>query len=251
MTLTDILPAREQARGSASDAHLSPEYRDLAESLRKRIEGEVRFDNGTRALYASDLSIFRQPPIGVVIPRRIDDVVITLEECRSRGVPVLSRGCGTSLAGQTCNVAVVIDFSKYLNRLLSIDAEAKIARVQPGVIRDDLNDAAERHHLTFAPDPATHEYCTVGGMIGNNSCGAHSVMGGKTVDNIEELDVVTYEGLRLRVGRTSDADLEQIIAAGGRRGEIYGKLRELRDRYADLVRQRFPRIPRRVSGYNL
>jgi FAD/FMN-containing dehydrogenase/Fe-S oxidoreductase len=224
---------------------------DLARALRKRIEGEVRFDAGSRALYATDLSIYRQPPIGVVIPRTIEDVIATVEECRARGVPIFGRGCGTSLAGQACNVAVVIDFSKYLNRLLSLDAQAKIAQVEPGIIRDDLNNAAEKCHLTFAPDPATHRYCTVGGMIGNNSCGVHSVMAGKTVDNIEELDILTYDGCRMRVGRTGDRDLDGIIASGGQRGIIYRKLRDLRDRYAALVRERYPRIPRRVSGYNL
>ena len=142
------------------------------------------FDAGSRALYATDLSIYHQPPIGVVIPRTIDDVTITVDECRQRGIPILGRGCGTSLAGQTCNVAVVLDFSKYLNRLLALDPEGKSARVEPGLIRDDLDHAARPHHLTFVPDPATHRYCTLGGIIGNNSCGAHSVMGGKTVDNV-------------------------------------------------------------------
>ncbi len=224
---------------------------ELSAALRKRIDGEVRFDTGSRALYATDLSIYRKPPIGVVIPKSIDDVVATVEECRNRDVPILGRGCGTSLAGQTCNIAVVIDFSKYLNRILSLDVEAKIEQVEPGVIRDDLDNAAEQHHLTFAPDPATHQYCTVGGMIGNNSCGVHSVMAGKTVDNIEELEILTYDGCRMRVGRTSDAELARIISAGGQRGVIYRKLRDLRDRYAALVRERYPRIPRRVSGYNL
>ena len=178
-------------------------------------------------------------------------MIATVEECRNRGVPILGRGCGTSLAGQTCNVAVVIDFSKYLNRLLWLDPHRKLAQVEPGIIRDDLNNAAEKHQLTFGPDPATHMYCTMGGMIGNNSCGVHSVMAGKTVDNIEELDILTYDGCRMRVGRTSDDELDRIIASGGQRGVIYHKLRDIRDRYATLVRERYPRIPRSVSGYNL
>src|SRR5690242_4172903 len=247
-----ILPAQEIAGRSAHPVLLNSDVSaDLQSALHSRIEGEVRFDPGSRALYATDLSIYRQVPIGVVIPKSIDDVVATMEECHRRAVPVLGRGCGTSLAGQTCNVAVVIDFSKYLNRLLSLDPNSKTARVEPGIIRDDLNNAAEQHHLTFAPDPATHQYCTVGGMIGNNSCGVHSVMGGKTVDNVDELEILTYDGLRMTVGRTSDAELERIIADGGARGVMYRKLRDLRDRYAGLVRERFPRIPRRVSGYNL
>jgi FAD/FMN-containing dehydrogenase/Fe-S oxidoreductase len=211
----------------------------------------VRFDDGSRALYATDASNYRQVPIGVVIPRTVDDVVAALAVCRGFDAPVLSRGGGTSLAGQCCNVAVVLDFSKHLNRILDLDPQARRARVEPGLVLDDLRDAAEEHHLTFGPDPATHTHCTLGGMIGNNSCGVHSVMAGKTVDNVEELEILTYEGLRLRVGATSEDELERIIRSGGRRGEIYARLRALRDRYADLIRERYPDIPRRVSGYNL
>jgi FAD/FMN-containing dehydrogenase/Fe-S oxidoreductase len=229
----------------------SPAAEDLAARLRRTIRGEVRFDAGSRALYAADLSMYRQVPIGVVIPRDLDDVVVTVAACRERGAPNLGRGCGTSLAGQCCNVAVIIDFSKYVNRITELDPDRRPAWVEPGVICDQLRDAAQKHHLILAPDPATHEYCTLGGMIGNNSCGAHSVMGGKTVDNTEELEVLTYDGLRLRVGPTSEADLDSIIAAGGRRGEIYRTLRDLRDRHADKIRGGFPHIPRRVSGYNL
>jgi len=247
MAVHDLVPA-EALRSAPSWAGAAA---GLSAVLRKRVEGEVRFDAGSCALYATDLSIYRQPPIGVVIPKSIDDVVATVEECRNRGVPILGRGCGTSLAGQACNVAVVIDFSKYLNRLVSLDAQGKTAHVEPGIIRDDLDRAAEQRGLTFAPDPATHQYCTVGGMIGNNACGVHSVMAGKTADNVEELDILTYDGCRMRVGRTSDEELDRIIAGGGPRGIIYRKLRDLRDRYAVLIRERYPRIPRRVSGYNL
>ncbi len=224
---------------------------DLEEALKQTITGEVRFDRGGRALYATDLSIYRQMPVGVVIPRTLDDVVATVQACREHGVPILGRGCGTSLAGQCCNVAVVIDFSKYLNRIVGLDSARRTATVQPGVICDAVRQAAEKHHLTLAPDPATHAYCTLGGMIGNNSCGAHTIMGGKTVDNVEELEILTYAGLRMHVGQTSAGDLERIIHQGGRRGEIYARLLALRDRYMDLIRERYPHIPRRVSGYNL
>src|SRR5581483_6203580 len=156
----------------------------LAEALRKHVRGEVRFDNGSRALYATDGSNFRQIPIGVVVPRDIDDVIAAISISREHGAPVLSRGGGTSLAGQCCNVAVILDYSKYMNRIIEIDPERKIARVQPGVVLDHLRNAAEKHHLTFGPDPATHSRCTLGGMIGNNSCGVHSVMAGKTDENI-------------------------------------------------------------------
>jgi FAD/FMN-containing dehydrogenase len=195
--------------------------RALESDLRSRVAGEVRFDTSSRALYATDGSSYRQVPIGVVVPRTCDDVIATLATCREHGAPILSRGGGTSLAGQCCNAAVVMDFSKYLAQILEIDPARKLARVQPGVILDHLRNAAEKHHLTFAPDPATHDRCTLGGMIGNNSCGVHSVMAGKTDDNIEALDVLTYDGLRMNVGATSPEELEQIVRAGGRRGEIY------------------------------
>ena len=224
---------------------------DLASALKRRTRAEVRFDTGSRALYASDLSMYRQVPIGVVVPRSVDDVIATVRTCREFSIPILGRGCGTSLAGQCCNLAVVIDFSKHLHHILEINARKKYARVEPGVINDQLRDATEQFHLTLAPDPATHEYCTLGGMIGNNSCGAHSVMGGKTAENTEELDILTYDGLRMTVGPVSESELDAIIRRGGRKGEIYGKLRAIRDRYGKLIRERYPRIPRRVSGYNL
>ena len=223
----------------------------LAEQLQHRITGEVRFDTGARAAYSADASNYRQVPIGVVIPRSIEDIAATLDLCREHGVPILPRGGGTSQNGQCVNIAVVIDTSKYLNRVLEIDPVARTARVEPGTVCDTLRDAAEQHGLTFGPDPATHSRCTLGGMIGNNSCGAHSMMAGKTVDNIETLDIITYDGLRLTVGPTSEDELVRIIRAGGRRGEIYGRLRALRDKYAELIRTRFPKIKRRVSGYNL
>jgi FAD/FMN-containing dehydrogenase len=203
----------------AKDAYVA-KAEGLAAELEQRIQGEVRFEDGDRALYAADLSMFRQVPIGVVVPRTIDDVVETVAACRRRGVPILGRGCGTSLAGQCCNVAVVIDFSKYLNRILGIDARSRTAWVQPGVICDQLRNEGKKYGLTWAPDPATHEYCTFGGMIGNNSCGAHSVMGGKTVDNIEELEVLTYEGHRFLVGAADKSELQRIIGNGGPKGEI-------------------------------
>ena len=223
----------------------------LAAALRRHLRGEVRFDKGSRALYATDGSSYRQVPIGVVVPCDVDDVVATVSLAREFGAPILCRGGGTSLAGQCCNVAVVMDMSKYLDGILQIDPVRRLARVQPGVVLDHLRNAAEKHHLTLGPDPATHDRCTLGGMIGNNSCGVHSVMAGKTDDNIEELEILTYDGLRMRVGQTSSEDLERIIREGGRRGQIYAGLKALATSYGDLVRQRFPNIPRRVSGYNL
>jgi FAD/FMN-containing dehydrogenase/Fe-S oxidoreductase len=223
----------------------------LAAELSTSVRGEVRFDNGSRALYATDASNYRQVPVGVVIPKDVDDVIKTVAACHRYSTPIFTRGGGTSLAGQCCNAAVVIDMSKYMNQVISIDPQQKLACVQPGAILDDLRRAAEQYKLTFGPDPATHSRCTLGGMIGNNSCGVHSVMSGKTDDNVEELEILTYDGLRMRVGRTSDEELERVIQEGGRRGQIYARLQSLRDRYAGLIRERFPDIPRRVSGYNL
>ncbi|HEY1587422.1 MAG TPA: FAD-binding oxidoreductase, partial [Polyangia bacterium] len=223
----------------------------LEKALRARVSGEVRFTPGDRALYATDGSNYRQVPIGVVIPRTLDDVIATVEECKNHGAPLLSRGGGTSLAGQCCNVAVVIDWSKHLNQILSLDAAARTAVVQPGCVLDNLRHRAWRQHLTFAPDPSTHEYCTLGGMIGNNSCGVHSILGGRTVDNVESLEILTYDGIRLRVGATPDDELERLCATEGRVGQIYRDLVALRDRYARLIRARYPKIPRRVSGYSL
>ena len=225
--------------------------RALAIDLLNEVDGEVRFDAGSRALYATDASNYRQVPIGVVVPHSVEAAIAAVNVARRHGAPIVNRGGGTALAGQTCNAAVVLDFSKYVNRIIELDAAGKRARVQPGIVLDELRNAAERHNLTFGPDPATHDHCTLGGMIGNNSCGVHSVMAGKTDDNVLSLDVLTYDGERLRVGPTPEAELARIVDAGGRRGEIYRRLREVRDTYADDIRARFPNIPRRVSGYNL
>ena len=232
----------------------------LEQSLRANVRGEVRFDRGARALYATDGSNYRQIPIGVVVPRDTEDVIAAIALCREFGAPLLCRGGGTSLAGQCCNVAVILDFSKYMSKILEIDPDRRIARVQPGVVLDHLRAAAEKHHLTFGPDPAAHDRCTLGGMIGNNSCGAHSVMAGKTDDNIEELEILTYDGARLTVGQNLIQDRSAGVppAVAGpspprsdRADQIYNSLKQIGERYGDLVRQRFPNIPRRVSGYNL
>jgi FAD/FMN-containing dehydrogenase/Fe-S oxidoreductase len=226
-------------------------HRELEALLKKSLRGDVRFDLGSRALYAADSSNYRQLPVGVILPRDAADVEAALAACRTTGAAVLPRGAGTSLAGQCANVAVVFDFSRYMNKLRSIDPAAKLARVEPGIVLDRLREAAELHHLTYGPDPATHSRCTLGGMIGNNSCGAHGLMAGKVVDNIESLDIVLYDGTRMTVGRTSPAELEALIHGGGRVGQIYADLAKLRDRYSSLILEKFPRIPRRVSGYNL
>lgn len=162
--------------------HESLDIAGLEGELRRSLEGEVRFDAGSRALYAASGAVYRQVPIGVVIPRHVDDVIHAAAAARSYGAPILARGGGTSMAGQSCNVALVLDFSKYMHRLIALDPDRTRARVQPGLVLDNLQTAAAQHRLTFPPDPATHDHCTLGGMIGNNSCGTHSVMGGTTAD---------------------------------------------------------------------
>ncbi|HEV7226280.1 MAG TPA: FAD-binding and (Fe-S)-binding domain-containing protein [Pirellulales bacterium] len=251
MTMLPILGARPTPRSAARNEASRLDAAALEADLRAAVRGEVRFDDGSRALYATDGSNYRQTPIGIVVPRDEDDVVEAVAVARRHGAPVLGRGGGTSLAGQCCNVAVVLDFSKYMRGIVELDPHNKLARVQPGCVLDFLRGAAEKHHLTYGPDPSTHNHCTLGGMIGNNSCGVHSIMAGKTDANTEELEILLYDGTRMKVGKTSDQELEQLIRAGGRRGEIYSRLKALRDKYADQIRLRFPNIPRRVSGYNL
>ena len=223
----------------------------LEHALRQAVTGEVRFDAGSRALYATDGSNYRQVPIGVVIPKTKDDVIQTVATCRQFGAPLLSRGGGTSLAGQCCNVAVVMDWSKYMHHIVELNPQQKYARVQPGTICDTLRNAATPHILTWGPDPATHDHCTFGGMLGNNSCGVHAQMAGKAGENVLSMDILLYDGTQMTVGWMDEEQLNAKIAQGGREGSIYGQLKSLRDRYGKLVRERYPRIPRRVSGYNL
>lgn len=223
----------------------------LRTQLESQTNADVRFDAATRAVYASEASNYRQLPIGVVVPKSIEDIVVAMRLCREANLPLLPRGAGTSMCGQSVNAAVIIDTSKYLNRIIDIDAQRRIARVEPGVICDQLKTAAAQHGLTFGPDPATHSRCTLGGMIGNNSCGAHSVMAGKTVENVERLEILTYDGERFWVGPTDEAQYQEHLAAGGRRAEIVRGLKALADQYGDDIRGGFPSIKRRVSGYNL
>jgi FAD/FMN-containing dehydrogenase/Fe-S oxidoreductase len=249
-TLTTITPLPLSSHAKPVDTF--SQAGELEKELKQFVKGEVRFDRGSRALYSSDASNYRQIPIGLVVPRDDQDVIATVAACRKYGAPVLPRGAGTSLAGQSCNVAVILDFTKYMNRILEINVDGQFARVQPGVVLDTLRGKAEEHRLTFGPDPSTHSRCTLGGMIGNNSCGTHSLLAGKTVDNVIELRILLYDGTQMTVGVTADeAELQSIIGTGGRKGAVYSSLRMIRDHYSALIRERFPQIPRRVSGYNL
>jgi len=223
----------------------------LERGLRGRVDGEVRFDAGSRGAYSTDGSNYRQVPIGVVIPRTVEAGAEAVAVCRSHGAPVVSRGGGTSLAGQACNRAVVLDWSKYCRGVTSVDTGRKTCVVEPGIVLDELNKALAGHRLMFGPRPATHDHCTLGGMIGNNSCGATAQAYGTTAANVVRLEVLTYDGERFWAGPADEEEYARIVAAGGRRAEIYQQLRELAGTYGDLIRERYPQIPRRVSGYNL
>jgi len=229
----------------------TPDVSALVAALRERVEGEIRFGAGDRALYATDASNYREPPVGVVVPFTVADLAETVRVCSDFDVPITHRGGGTALAGQTTNAAVIIDSSKYCTGLLALDPQRRLATVEPGITLDDLQRYCKPHGLRFGPDPATHSHNSIGGMIGNNSAGPHSVVAGVTSHNVESLEILTYDGLRMVVGRTSEAELARLAAEGGRRGAIYAALKDLRDRYADAIRRVYPKIPRRVSGFNL
>jgi FAD/FMN-containing dehydrogenase/Fe-S oxidoreductase len=216
----------------------------LARALRRDVDGEVHFDRGARALYATDASNYRHVPIGVVVPRTVDALVSAAAICREHDAPILPRGGGTSLAGQTCNHAVILDCSKHLGGV-DLDPDTGIAVVEPGVVLDHLKDVAAPHGWDFGPDPSTHDRCTLGGMLGNDSCGVHSVMsefygpGPRTAHHVEWLDALTYDGVRFRAGLLDGS------------GPFDAALARFADRWRDAIRARFPELPRRVSGYSL
>ena len=219
--------------------------RALEADLRAVVRGEVLFDGATRAIYATDSSNYRQVPLGVICPLDEADLRSALVVCARYGAPVLGRGAGTSLAGQACNVAVVFDLSRHFTKILSLDPVSRTARVQPGVVLDDLNAAARALDLTFGPDPATHAWCTLGGMVGNNSCGVHGIMAGMTVDHVDELVAVTYRNERLVLGPLDGMD------PASAHHRVVRDLLAVRDTYADEIATGYPGLSRRVSGYNL
>lgn len=210
---------------------------ELEAELRKAVRGEVGFDVTSRALTTMDASNYRRVPIGVVAPHDADDVAAVLEVCRDHMVPVVARGGGTSIAGQATGTGIVLDFTRHMNGLVSLDPDTRTAVVQPGLVLDRLQEAAAPHGLRFGPDPSTHSRCTLGGMIGNNSCGSHSVAWGTTADSVRELDVISGRGERLRLGQDW---------AGAPQG-----LREVVDGELARLRTGFPELPRRISGYAL
>lgn len=225
--------------------------RELVEELGRHVTGEVRFDKMTRMLYSTDASMYQIEPIGVVLPKNAEDVIAVVEIANKHGVPVLPRGGGTSLAGQTVGQAVVMDFSKYMRNIVEVNEEEGWVRTQPGIILDELNHKISSTNMLFAPDPSTSNRGNVGGAVGNNSCGAHSIIWGKTVDNVQELDVVLSNGATAHFGALNGEQLEVKMRAEGLEGDIYKTLFALGEANRDEILARYPKIQRRVSGYNL
>ena len=237
---------------TAAANRISGKERDeLAHELRQRVSGEVRFDPFSRVLYSTDASIYQMEPVGVVIPRSVEDVLAVVEVARDNGIPVLPRGGGTSLAGQTVNHAIVLDFSKYLNQVLEINQGEHWVRVRPGIVLDQLNKQLASHNLQYAPDPTTANRACVGGGIGNNTCGAHSVIYGKTLDHVKELEVVLADGTLTHFRSLDTAELEAKLGGTGLESDIYRGVRSIAQENASEIEARYPKILRRVSGYNL
>jgi FAD/FMN-containing dehydrogenase/Fe-S oxidoreductase len=249
VAVTDLPPPTSRPPEPAGSGRI--DVGTLEADLRRRVDGDVRFDTGTLGAYSTDASNYRMPPLGVVEPRTVEAAVEAAAVCREHGAPLLSRGGGTSLAGQTTNAAVVLDWSRYCNRLLSVDVDRRSCVVEPGMVLDHLDARLAEHGLTWGPQPATHWTCTVGGMLGNNACGSSAQVYGKAVDKVSRLEVLLADGTRMWVGPTSDEEYVEIVTASDRRAELYRGLRELRDRCLAEIRTGFPQIPRRVSGYNL
>ena len=226
------------------------ETAQIEQELGKVLEGEARFDPYSRAIYSTDASIYQIEPLGVVLPRSKEDVIATVELARQYGVPILPRGGGTSLAGQTVGRAIVIDMSKYMNNVLEVNTDERWARVQPGIVLEELNHRIRDTGLFFTPDPATSNRSNVGGAIGNNSCGSHSIVYGKTVDQIRELETVLSSGDLAQLGPLTSSDLESRLVKDGLEGQIYREVTDIIRQTAGDVEERFPKIMRRVGGYN-
>ncbi|MCC6945050.1 MAG: FAD-binding protein, partial [Thermomicrobiales bacterium] len=243
--LPPVDPSVRAARGVAETIQV------LEAELRSRIHGEVRFDRTSRMLYSTDASNYQIEPVGVVLPKSLDDVVGAVELAASHGVPILPRGGGSSLAGQTVGAALVIDFSKYLNRVLDINEEERTVTVEPGINLESLNRLLKPNGLMFGPDPSSSNRATAGGVVGNNSTGAHSILYGMTGDNVESVRFALADGDVIELGEVSAEELETQTAAGDARGRLLTQLREFGETNADLIRSDFPPHWRRSTGYSL
>src|SRR5262245_25476807 len=224
---------------------------DVEQELRRVVEGDVPFDTYSRLLYSTDASMYQVEPIGVVIPRHADDAQAVLEVANRRNVPVLPRGGGTSLTGQTVNHAIVLDFSAYLNKVIEVNQEELWARVQPGLIQDELNRHLRPMGLLFGPDTSTANRATLGGMIGNNSGGSHSIAYGLTIDHVLEVTALLADGTRAVFGRLNPREFAEKLKLPGLEGEIYRQVARIKNNYRDEILARYPKYWRRVCGYNL
>ncbi|MEV1294852.1 FAD-linked oxidase C-terminal domain-containing protein [Pseudonocardia sp. NPDC049635] len=229
----------------------APQATAIAEALHRADCGDVMTDASRRAQYSTDASNYRQVPSAVVLPRTRAHVVNAVAACRALQLPVTCRGAGTSTSGQALGAGVVLDFSRHFNRLLAVDVEKQTATVEPGIVLDDLQDAAAQHGLLFGADPSTHSRCTLGGMIGNNACGARSLAWGRTADNVVELEVLTYHGTVMTIGAMSRTEIDAAIAAGGEQGRIVGALHRLAQENLGVLRTELGRFARQASGYAL
>jgi FAD/FMN-containing dehydrogenase/Fe-S oxidoreductase len=227
------------------------EVNDLERELGKAIRGNVRFDAGSRLLYSTDASMYQMEPVGVVIPRDADDVQAAIETAARHKVAILPRGGGTSLTGQTVNHALVLDFSRYMDQVLEVNAEELWARVQPGLVQDNLNHHVRALGLGFGPDTSTSNRATLGGMLGNNSGGSHSIAYGLTVEHVIELTTVLADGSRAVFGEVTPDEFAAKCRAPGLEGQIYREVARIRDTYAEEIQAKYPAHWRRVSGYNL
>jgi FAD/FMN-containing dehydrogenase/Fe-S oxidoreductase len=232
-------------------ANFSGHYHEIEAKLKKRIEGDIRFDRYTRLLYSTDASIYQIEPIGVVVPRHKGDVQAVIEVANKLGVPVLPRGGGTSLAGQTVGHSIVLDFSKYMQNVLEVNKEELWCRVQPGLVQDELNAHVRPMGLQFGPDTSTSNRATIGGMIGNNSAGAHSLTYGKTLDHVIELTVLLADGSAVVLKDLSPEGLESKSRAETLESKVYREISRLAQQHKSEIVARYPKIMRRVSGYNL
>ena len=224
---------------------------DLESALRRHVRGDVRFDAGSKLLYSTDASMYQVEPIGVVIPRDADDVRAAVQVAREQKVALLPRGGGTSLTGQTVNRALVLDFTRYMNQVLEVNTEELWARVQPGLVQDELNHHVRPMGLLFGPDTSTSNRATLGGMMGNNSGGSHSLAYGLTVDHVIEIRALLADGSEAFFGELTPAEFEAKTRASGLEGQIYREVAAIREGYADEIRARYPKHWRRVAGYNL
>ncbi|MDP6702008.1 MAG: FAD-binding oxidoreductase, partial [Candidatus Latescibacteria bacterium] len=224
---------------------------ELAAALQRAVKGEVRFDAVSRMLYRTDASIYAIEPLGLVVPRDEDDVAAAIAVAAANGAAVLPRGGGTSLAGQSVGAAIHLDCSKYMNQVLEFNAEERWVRVEPGLVLDELNAHLQPHGLVFAPDVSTSSRANIGGMIGNNSCGARSIIYGKTIDHVLELKVVLADGSRAVLGPVDEEMYQQRAAGDDLEGQIYREIRRIASERTEQIRAGFPSVMRRVSGYNL